>query len=56
MPVVITFVVPVEDELVTFIVDGAFAGTWISAILLLIFRIQLGVEHRYFHFMAHSVW
>ena len=35
------------------VIDRAFAKTRVGAILLLVFGIQFGVEHRHFHFMFH---
>ena len=38
------------------VIDRAFAKTRVGAILLLVFGIQFGVEHRYFHFVSHLVY
>lgn len=53
MPVIITLIIAEENELITLVIDGTFARTWVGAILLLILRKQFGVEHRHFHFMFH---
>lgn len=54
VPEVIPDVITIEHELIALVVDRAFAGARIHAVLLLIFGIELGVKHSDFHFMFHT--
>lgn len=53
MPIIVTLIITIENELITLVIDLALAGTGVGAILLLVLGIQLGVKHRYFNFMFH---
>lgn len=53
VPKIISLIVTIENELVSYIVAGASTRVWIGTILCLEFWIKFLINHGYFYFIFH---